>query len=495
MIGTNESLPNGIAGILTLDIALGISFATVVVGESLVYNQLTNPFFSGVLWPIEVLSVGLAVPIGGLFLLVFTLGFISAFTSPQLLHQNEYSVIGVGGLLGTVSAALTSTFHQGMGIGLLGQFHPASAGQSLLALAIVAIPSGYIYSRFWRSLKGGRRASQLFSSETRPDPEAVEKLRRKRPDSPEMVGFQDRSLENSREPHTNKQSQSTDRKITIREDSSTPNLSKNLDLENLEYNWTSETDVSMDDVGGMEDLKKELHRDVVLPLTSEKERAEALGIPVPNIVFYGPPGTGKTYLAKALATELELPFVRLSGNDVQSKWINESPQMIKTLFEEAQTVATNAGGAIVFLDELDAVLKSRDGAGRAHEEDNKVVAEFLTHLQETAEDDILFIGATNRMEVLDEAVIRSGRIDKKIRVGRPDQEARKAILQAQLADRPHALSDEAIEHVAAIMEGLVAADLEALTIEAARYSVFSRGDDTIRWKDLKRVMNTLEEDK
>jgi SpoVK/Ycf46/Vps4 family AAA+-type ATPase len=226
-----------------------------------------------------------------------------------------------------------------------------------------------------------------------------------------------------------------------------------------------------------------------LPLISEKEKAEALGIPVPNIVFYGPPGTGKTYLAKALARELELPIVRLSGNDVQSKWINESPQKIKNLFEEAQTVATNAGGAIVFLDELDAVLKSRDGAGRAHEEDNKVVAEFLTHLQETAEDDILFIGATNRMEVLDEAVIRSGRIDKKIHVGRPDQEARKAILQAQLADRPHALSDEAVEYVAAITEGLIAADLAELTIEAARFSVFSRGDDEVRWEDVKHALN------
>lgn len=260
--------------------------------------------------------------------------------------------------------------------------------------------------------------------------------------------------------------------------------SSSADFDDLEYDWVTEADVSMSDVGGMDDLKTELETDVIKPLTTGKEKAEALDIPLPNIVFYGPPGTGKTYLAKALATELELPFAKLSGSDVQSKWINESATKISTLFDEAKAVATKEGGAIVFLDELDAVLKQRSGAGQSHEEDNKVVAEFLNHLQETSEHDILFIGATNRLDALDDAGIRAGRIDKKIHVGKPDQDARKAILRSQLTDRPNDLIDKQIAEVAERTNGLVAADLESLVVDAARASAFEREGEMIRWGDL-----------
>lgn len=256
--------------------------------------------------------------------------------------------------------------------------------------------------------------------------------------------------------------------------------------EAYEFNWETSTDVSMNDVGGMDDLKRELETDVIKPLTTGKEKAEKLDIPLPNILFHGPPGTGKTYTAKALATELGLPFAKLSGSDVQSKWINESAQKINKLFAEAKRVAESEGGAVVFLDELDSVLKRRSGAGRSHEEDNKVVAEFLTHLQETGEHDILFVGATNRLKALDEAGIRSGRIDKTIEIGKPDAEARTAIIRAQLSDRPHSLTDEHIEALAQATEGAVAADLESIIVEAARNCAFERGGEVIRWTDFEQ---------
>lgn len=194
-------------------------------------------------------------------------------------------------------------------------------------------------------------------------------------------------------------------------------------------------------------------------------------------------------MAQALATELGLPFAQLSGADVQSKWINESAQKINTLFEEAKMVADSEGGAVVFLDELDAVLKQRNTGGSAHEEDNKVVAEFLNHLQDTSEHNIVFIGATNRLEALDDAGIRSGRIDKKIHVGKPDQEARESILRAQLAERPNSLTDEQIERIAGSLDSeVVAVDIRSVVVEAARHSAFSRDDNQITWKDMTEVM-------
>jgi len=240
--------------------------------------------------------------------------------------------------------------------------------------------------------------------------------------------------------------------------------------------------VSFDDIAGMDDLKNELRAHVIKPLKN-REKAEKLGVSAPNIVFHGPPGTGKTYTAQALATELGLPFAKLSGADVQSKWINESSTRVNNLFTEAKRVAAKEGGAIVFLDELDSVLKNRTGAGSAHEEDNKVVNEFLNHLEETGEHNIVFIGATNRLDALDDAGIRSGRIDKKIHVGKPDATAREAILRTHLNQRNHEVSEEDIAALARTTNDAVASDLELLVTRAAR-NVLARDGDVIQRSDL-----------
>jgi SpoVK/Ycf46/Vps4 family AAA+-type ATPase len=264
---------------------------------------------------------------------------------------------------------------------------------------------------------------------------------------------------------------------------STPNTAnQGQDLPDMEFAWQTETDVSFDDIGGMDDLKDRLRAEVIKPIENP-EKAEELGVAAPNIVFHGPPGTGKTFTAEALATELGLPFAKLSGADVQSKWINESASTVNNLFSEAKEMAAHEGGAVVFLDELDSVLKTRSGRGSSHEEDNKVVNEFLNNLEDTKAHGIVFIGATNRLEALDDAGTRSGRIDLKIKVGKPDTEAREAILRAQLDARKHNIPDEGITELARATDGAVAADLELIVNRAAK-NVLGRDGDVIQWTDI-----------
>lgn len=289
------------------------------------------------------------------------------------------------------------------------------------------------------------------------------------------------------DPTTLGDSRSTEENTTnqSKSDSNPSDQTTQISREEYAFNWDT-ADVSMADVGGMDEIKRELKRDIILPLTEGREKAEKLNIPLPNVLFYGPPGTGKTFLAKALATELGFPFAKLSGADVQSKWINESASKINKLFSEAKQIAAEEGGAVVFIDELDSVLKARGDAANSHAEDDKVVNEFLNQLQSTAENNVLFIGATNRLNTLDEASIRYGRVEKKLHVGKPDQEAREAILRAQLRDRPHALEDKHLKALAEATEGSVAADLEAYIVQAARNCAFERGGEVLRWVDFEQ---------
>jgi len=249
----------------------------------------------------------------------------------------------------------------------------------------------------------------------------------------------------------------------------------------LSYDWRySET--SFDDIGGYYELKTALDEDVLKPLRAAQtgdDRYSRFDIePERGILLYGPPGTGKTMFARALAGELDIPFVELSPADVTSMWVNESSDQIKTLFDEADKI----GQCIVFLDEAEHLFGARDHTGKsAHAEDRKVTSEFLAQL--TRDDrEAIVVSATNRPGDIDRAILRPGRLTAHFEVGLPDDEARHAILEAHLNGIPSTVSDQELATLADRTEGLTGADLANL-VEQARRSAAHRNAEAVTRDD------------
>ena len=467
-------MKDSLSGFLTVSASVVLAYATVRFGHRIVHTQMVDPYIGGILWPVSVIGVLLTFFVGVVVILASLLEVIEGVRIPMLYDRSTYTLVGSAGLLGT-------------GVGAAGILHNWSTTtgiiptwESIVAAALVVVPSAYAYYLLWRPEDLIRTSS--VTNESAFEPEFVRDRtaqwsdeEAERQSTPETFVSQQQLLSNDteREPQ---QKQRSDQ-------------NQDVDLSELEFDWTTDTGIDFDDVGGMAELKAALKRDVIKPLTTHREKAEELGISPTDLIFYGPPGTGKTYLAEALATELDLPFVKLSGADIQSKWINESAEKVNALFEEAREIAEYDDGAVIFLDELDSVLKGRSGSGNAHEEDNKVVNEFLSQLEDTSDHGIVFIGATNRMESLDGAAIRSGRFDRKIHIGMPDRHARLSILKAQLRDRPHNLAEEQIKAIAERTDGMTAADLASLIEDAARNSLFRRDDCKITQEDLYHALS------
>ena len=473
-------------GVIILTTGAGVSFAAVLIGESGAYNQMQNSFIGQNLWFAASVLALAATIVGAVVMLFIILELFTAIGQPNLSGRTEYTILGLGGLIGTGLATLASVTLLFTNADILNQSLPTGSGESALALAAVAIPFSAIFYTLYTPSKtpvpsnttndGNEMEPEVIKQKTEPwSEEAAINPAYPPGKGPDSTATPSNNDNQSPPPAHNSESQETGRD---------PGNNRNTgrDLSDMEFNWQTETDVSFDDIGGMDDLKTKLRNEAIKPLENP-EKAEKLGVAAPNIIFHGPPGTGKTYTAEALATELGLPFASLSGADIQSKWINESSSMVNNLFSEAREMAAREGGAVVFLDELDSVLKNRSGSGSSHEEDNKVVNEFLNHLEDTKDHGIVFIGATNRLEALDDAGIRSGRIDLKIKVGKPDVEAREEILRAQLDDREHNIPETGIEELAAATDGAVAADLELLINRAAK-NVLTRGGDVIQWSDV-----------
>ncbi len=460
-----------LSGLLTYSASAALAYATVRIGYSRIYSQISDPYLSGILWPVSVLGVVITILVSAVVILAILLEAIEGVEAPLLYGRTTYTLVGSAGLVGT-------------SLGAVRILHSWSANtgdptvESIVAAVLVLVPSAYASYRLWQPTGSDQDPSMTKGDEFEPEfardkTAQWDSEQAQHQSAPQTLELQ-RQLHSDHTERESQQKRRTDRK-------------QGVDLSETEFDWAADTSVSFEDVGGMDGLKTELERDVIKPLTTHREKAEELGITPTNIIFHGPPGTGKTFMAQALATELGLPFAKLSGADVQSKWINESSQKVKELFEEAEAVAEEAGGAVVFLDELDSVLKNR-GAGQAHEEDTKVVNEFLNRLENTDEHNIVFIGATNRLESLDEAGVRSGRIDKKIHIGMPGCESRASILKAQLADRPHCLTEDQIRTIAEQTDGMTAADLTSLVEDAARNSLFGRGDDKITQDDIYQAL-------
>jgi len=219
--------------------------------------------------------------------------------------------------------------------------------------------------------------------------------------------------------------------------------------------------VKWDDVGGLEDVKLKLREAVEMPL-KEPEAFTRMGIHPPRgILLFGPPGTGKTLIAKAVATESEANFISIKGPEVMSKWVGESEKAVRMIFKKAKQVSP----CIVFLDEIDAIAHRR-GTDSDSGVSERVVNQLLTSMDglETREG-VVVIGATNRPDMIDPALLRTGRFDRLLVVPVPDKRARLAVLKVHT--RPMPLEGVDIEELAVELEGYTGADIEGLCREAA----------------------------
>lgn len=224
-------------------------------------------------------------------------------------------------------------------------------------------------------------------------------------------------------------------------------------------------DVTYDDVGGLGDTIEHIREMIELPLR-HPELFQRLGIDPPKgVLLHGPPGTGKTLLARAVANEAEASFHNIAGPEIMGRHVGESEQRLRDVFQEAQRDAP----AIVFIDELDSIAPKREQVGS--EVERRIVAQLLT-LMDGLEprQNLVVIGATNRVDAIDEALRRPGRFDREIVIGVPDQDGRREILGIHTRAMPLD-EDVDLDRFARITYGFVGADLSALTREAAMEAV------------------------
>jgi AAA+ superfamily predicted ATPase len=216
-------------------------------------------------------------------------------------------------------------------------------------------------------------------------------------------------------------------------------------------------------VAGMSVLKELLRKEIVGPLRTP-EIYEKYRIGVPNgILFYGPPGCGKTYIARQLAEELGYFFQDVKPSDVASRFIHDTVVRIREMFD----LALEKAPSILFIDEFDAFAPSRSELGGHQQYKSEEVNEFLANLEGCADRKVLVIAATNAPEKIDPAVRRAGRFDKLVFIPPPDAEARIAMLQFHLLDRP-VEPDLDFRGVGLVLDGYSASDIRFLVEEAAR---------------------------
>ena len=220
-------------------------------------------------------------------------------------------------------------------------------------------------------------------------------------------------------------------------------------------------EVRWEDIGGLEDVKQQLREAIEWPL-KYPDSYRRLGIEAPRgILLYGPPGCGKTLLAKAVATESGANFIAVKGPEILSKWVGESEKAIREIFRRARQVAP----AVIFFDEIDSIAPAR---GLRHDTavTDRIVNQLLAEMDgiQTLKN-VVVIGATNRADILDPALLRPGRFDRVIYVPPPDKKARLEILKVHTRKVPLA-DDVDLEKLAELTEGYSGADLEALVREA-----------------------------
>mgnify|MGYP005774412543 CR=1 FL=1 len=234
--------------------------------------------------------------------------------------------------------------------------------------------------------------------------------------------------------------------------------------EETKGNLVTKTNISFDSVAGMEEIKEELEE--VADFLKSPEKYKKFGAKIPKgILFYGPPGTGKTLIARALATETDSNFIYASGSEFIEKFVGVGASRIRSLFEKAEKKVP----CIIFIDEIDAIGVSRNTDNNS--ERDQTLNQLLIELDGFNQNEgVVIVGATNRIDMLDQALLRPGRFDRHIYVGNPCVNAREKILKVHLKDKPVSESLD-LRKVALKTSGLSGAHLANIANEAALLSI------------------------
>ena len=233
------------------------------------------------------------------------------------------------------------------------------------------------------------------------------------------------------------------------------------------------------DVAGMTEEKEELEE--IVQFLKDPAKFRSMGARIPKgVILVGPPGTGKTLLGKAVAGEAGVPFYSISGSDFVEMYVGVGAARVRDMFETAKKNAP----CIVFIDEIDAVARRRGtGLGGSHDEREQTLNQMLVEMDGFSENQgIIVLAATNRVDILDPAIMRPGRFDRKVVVGKPDVKAREAILKLH-AENKRLAEDVDLSHLAKVTAGFTGADLENLLNEAA-ITAASASRDSITQKDI-----------
>ena len=251
----------------------------------------------------------------------------------------------------------------------------------------------------------------------------------------------------------------------------------------------SEQQVTFEDVAGIDEAKQELTE--IVDFLKDPHKYRRLGGRIPRgVLLTGPPGTGKTLLARALAGEAQVPFFSIAASEFVELFVGVGASRVRDLFQQAKEAAP----AIIFIDELDAIGRSRAGAiggfGGGHDEREQTLNQILTEMDGFDPSvGVIVISATNRPEVLDPALLRPGRFDRRVAVQPPDTVGRRKILEVHTRSVPLA-EDVNLDRLAATTPGMVGADLANVINEAA-LTAARRGHDAVRMEDLHDALEKL----
>uniref|UniRef100_A0A4W4HBX0 Transitional endoplasmic reticulum ATPase n=1 Tax=Electrophorus electricus TaxID=8005 RepID=A0A4W4HBX0_ELEEL len=231
------------------------------------------------------------------------------------------------------------------------------------------------------------------------------------------------------------------------------------------------------DIGGLDDVKRELQELVQYPVEHPDKFLKFGMTPSKGVLFYGPPGCGKTLLAKAIANECQANFISIKGPELLTMWFGESEANVREIFDKARQAAP----CVLFFDELDSIAKARggsvgDGGGAA----DRVINQILTEMDGmSSKKNVFIIGATNRPDIIDPAILRPGRLDQLIYIPLPDEKSRMAILKANLRKSPIA-KDVDLDFLAKMTNGFSGADLTEICQRACKLAIRESIENEIR---------------